>query len=80
MKRGTRMVSLLLAAMLVIGMTACGGEKAVSSAPAETASNAAETTPEAPKDTPTTGGFGCISAGICGGAGGTAPGGQLSAV
>lgn len=54
MKRGTRMVSLLLAAMLVIGMTACGGEKAVSSAPAETASNAAETTPEAPKDTPTT--------------------------
>ena len=29
MKHGKRMVSLLLAAMLVLGMTACGGEKAV---------------------------------------------------
>lgn len=52
MKYGKRMLSLLLAAMLVIGMTACGGEKAASSAPAEPASSAAETTPEAPKDTP----------------------------
>ena len=52
MKHGKRIVSLLLAAMLVLGMTACGGEKATSSAPAEPASSAAENTPEAPKDTP----------------------------
>ena len=51
MKHGKRIVSLLLAAMLVLGMTACGGEKAASSAPAAPASSAAETTPEAPKDT-----------------------------
>lgn len=47
MKHGKRLLSLILVAMLVLGMTACGGEKTASSAPVE--AGAVENTPEAPK-------------------------------
>ena len=48
MKHGKRLLSLILVAMLVLGMTACGGEKTASSAPVE--AGAVENTPEAPKE------------------------------
>lgn len=48
MKHGKRLLSLILVAMLVLGMTACGGEKTASSAPLE--AGAVENTPEAPKE------------------------------
>lgn len=48
MKHGKRLLSLILVEMLVLGMTACGGEKTASSAPVE--AGAVENTPEAPKE------------------------------
>ena len=48
MKHGKRLLSLILVAMLVLGMAACGGEKTASSAPVE--AGAVENTPEAPKE------------------------------
>lgn len=48
MKHGKRLLSLILVAMLVLGMTACGGEKTASTAPVE--AGAVENTPEAPKE------------------------------
>ena len=48
MKHGKRLLSLILVAMMVLGMTACGGEKTASSAPVE--AGAVENTPEAPKE------------------------------
>lgn len=48
MKHGKRLLSLILVAMLVLGMTACGGEKTASSALVE--AGAVENTPEAPKE------------------------------
>ena len=50
MKHGKRLLSLVLAAMLAVGMTACGGETA-SSAPTQAPSSAAEAT-KAPENTP----------------------------
>lgn len=50
MKHGKRLLSLVLAAMLAVGMTACDGETA-SSAPTQAPSSAAETT-KAPENTP----------------------------
>lgn len=52
MKHGKRIAALLLTAMLVLGMTACGGEKATSSASEQPASSSAAAAAEAPKDTP----------------------------
>lgn len=82
MKHGKRLLSLILVAMLVLGMTACGGEKTASSAPVE--AGAVENTPEAPKESAVEvpempGGTG-FRRGIYRGTGGAASGGQLSAV